>query len=70
MAEMTRQAGIAVALSVGLTDWRGRADTLDALIARADGAMYRAKGLAKQQGRAGGLWIDRQCETGTRGRQP
>ena len=70
MAEMTRQAGIAVALSVGLTDWRGRADTLDALIARADGAMYRAKGLAKQQGRAGGLWIDRQCETGTQGRQP
>lgn len=70
MAEMARRAEIPVALSVGVTDWRGRADSLDALIARADAAMYRAKGLAKQQGRAGGLWIDRQLDPTAQGRQP
>lgn len=57
-ADFSERAGVQVGLSVGLSDWRGRLDSLDALIARADQAMYQAKARAKANGHAGGLWLD------------
>ncbi len=38
-------------LSIGLTGWIGPADTLDAMLARADGALYDAKAQGRDQSR-------------------
>lgn len=38
--------------SIGLTQWRGESESLDALLARADTALYRAKDLGRNQTQA------------------
>jgi len=38
-------------LSIGLTGWIGPSDTLDAMLARADGALYDAKAQGRNQSR-------------------